>query len=77
MKKSNEIDTDSISFLKIPEMKFITENSTIIGVCGRTLSAPKRRWVLKKLKEAGIETIIDLREGKNVKELPHARNNYR
>jgi hypothetical protein len=74
MKKSNEIDTDCISIFNIPEMRFIHENSVIGGVRGRTLSAPKRRWVLKKLKEAGIETIIDLREGKNVKELPNARN---
>ena len=63
VEKVTKIDVESISSLNIPELRFITENSTVIGVRGRTLSAPKRRWVLPKMKAAGIETIIDLRAG--------------
>jgi len=72
MAKSINIDVGCISSLNTPELRFITSGSIVVGVRGRTLSAPKRRWVLKKMKAAGIETIIDLRAGDHSDNYPVA-----
>ena len=57
------ISIDSLLSYNIPNFKLITRNSTTIGARGQTLSAPKRRWILAKMRAAGISTIIDLRAG--------------
>ena len=48
---------------KILNFNLITKGTEIIGVRGQTLSAPKKRWLLEKIKNARIDTIIDLRAG--------------
>ena len=48
---------------KILNLNMITKGSEIIGARGQTLSAPKKRWLLEKIKNAGIDTVIDLRAG--------------
>ena len=57
------IDIDSLFAFGIPNTRLIYENQKIIGVRGQTLSAHKRRWLLKRIKAIGIDTIIDLRAG--------------
>ena len=54
---------NSLLSYKILNFNLITKDSEIIGVRGQTLSAPKKRWLLTKIKSAGINTIIDLRTG--------------
>ena len=60
---NDKIDTNSLLSYRILNFNLITKGSEIIGVRGQTLSAPKKRWLLKKIKSAGIDTIIDLRAG--------------
>jgi hypothetical protein len=72
MGRLTKIDVDGISSLNIPEMRFIIENTAVIGVRGRTLSAPKKRWLLDKLRDAGVEIIIDLRAGDHSDSFPLA-----
>ena len=54
---------DQLSSYKILNLHFIAKGDEIIGVRGQTLSASKKRWLLKEIKTAGIETLIDLRAG--------------
>jgi len=72
MEKMIKINVERISDFEIPELRFITEDSGIIGVRGRTLSSPKKAWLLSELKAAGIETVIDLRAGDHSDSYPQA-----
>ena len=63
MAELTEIDIDSLLGLNIPSFRVIVEDSVTVGVRGRTLSSPNRRWMLKRIKTAGINTMIDLRAG--------------
>ena len=47
MEKNYKLEVDIIKSLNIPELRFIEENAMVIGVRGRTLSAPKKRWLLE------------------------------
>ena len=60
---NDKIDADSLLSYKILNFNLISKGAEIIGARGQTLSAPKKRWLLTKIKSAGIDTIIDLRAG--------------
>jgi len=70
--KLASIDTDSLLSLNIPELRLITENSVVIGARGQTLSTLKKRWLLEKIKYAGIYRVIDLRAGDHSESFPNA-----
>jgi len=57
------MDISGLSLLNIPNFKPITLNSEVVGFRGATLSAPKRRWMLREIKQYGIHTYADLRAG--------------
>jgi len=72
MEKNFKFEIDIIKSLNIPELRFIEENSMVIGLRGRTLSAPKKRWLLEKLKSVGVYKVIDLRAGDHSDSYPLA-----
>ena len=63
MTELTRVDLDSLLALNIPSFNAIVENSLIIGVRGRTLSTRDKRWMLAKIRAAGIRVVIDLRAG--------------
>ncbi len=52
------IKNEQIEQLQIPNIKIIANNN----VRGETLSSKKNRWAIRKIKEYGIENVIDLRD---------------
>ena len=66
------INTNALYSLNIPNFKPITLNSETIGFRGATLSAQKRRWMLKEIRLYGIHTYADLRAGDHSDSFPLA-----
>ena len=66
------MDISGLSLLNIPNFKPITLNSEVVGFRGATLSAPKRRWMLREIKQYGIHTYADLRAGDRSDSFPLA-----
>jgi hypothetical protein len=67
-----EIDAEGLLSLSIPSLRLITKNSEVIGARGQTLSALRKRWLLKELRSKGIDTVIDLRAGDHSDSFPLA-----
>ena len=69
------MDISGLSSLNIPNFKPIALNSEVIGFRGATLSAPKRRWMLREIRQYGIHTYADLRAGEHSDSFPLACEN--
>jgi len=69
------MDTNGLLSLNIPNFKPITLNSEVVGFRGVTLSAPKRRWMLKEIRRYGLHTYVDLRGGDKSDSFPLACEN--
>ena len=66
------MDTGKLFLLNIYNLRPITLHSSLIGVRGVTLSAPKRRRILKEIQQYGIHTYADLRAGDHSNTFPLA-----